>query len=498
MLVHELLDRAAATWGSGVAISTSRGAVSYAELARRSTALAVWLDGQGVRRGDRVVLAVEPSPELAALLYACCRLGAVFVVVGPETPAAMMEFLLADCEPVLLVSDDDHRAVATARAIPGHDVRAATAVWDRRVDWLPRAVLPVDPVCLIYTSGSTAEPKAVVSDHGQVVFAANAIQRRLGYEPADRVLGALPMSFDYGLYQLFLCALSGARLHLDVRPPTGNELALVLAEQHITVLPAVPLLAYLLAALLRRGSPERRAERAATLAHLRLLTSTGAAMPGSVLEDLREHLPRLRIQLMYGLTECKRVSVMEPDGDLARPGSSGRALDGTEAYAVDEAGRRLPPGTPGELVIRGPHLMLGYWGAPELSARRFRTGRDLVRELHTGDRGFISADGYVYCQGRLDDVYKQHGTRVSVTEVEAAAHRVAGVHAAAVILPGDPLTGAMLVVVADAEPAEVLDRLRALLPAGKIPSSCLIVDELPRGERGKLDRARLARMVTVR
>jgi len=110
----------------------------------------------------------------------------------------------------------------------------------------------------------------------------------------------------------------------------------------------------------------------------------------------------------------------------------------------------------------------------------------------------VSADGYVYCQGRLDDVYKQHGTRVSVTEVEAAAHRVAGVHAAAVIPPGDPLAGATLVVVADAEPAEVLGRLRALLPAGKIPSSCLIVEELPQGERGKLDRARLARMLAVR
>ena len=494
-----MLDRAAATWGSSVAISTREGAVSYPELARRSTALAVWLDGHGVRRGDRVVLCVEPSVELAALLYACCRLGAVFVVIGRDTPAATMESLLADCEPVLLVSDDDdHRAVATARAISCQDVRAATAVWDRPIDWQSRPVLPVDPVCLIYTSGSTADPKAVVSDHSQVVFAANAIQRRLGYEPADRVLGALPMSFDYGLYQIFLCVLSGARLHLDLRRPTGSELVRVLADQAITVLPAVPLLAHLLAGLLRRGSPERRAERAATLANLRLLTSTGAAMPGSVLEGLRAHLPHLRIQLMYGLTECKRVSVMEQDGDLVRPGSSGRPLDGTEAYAVDEAGRRLPAGMPGELVIRGPNVMLGYWGAPELSARRFRTGRDLVRELHTGDRGFVSADGYVYCQGRLDDVYKQHGTRVSVTEVEAAAHRVAGVHAAAVIPPGDPLAGATLVVVADAEPAEVLGRLRALLPAGKIPSSCLIVEELPQGERGKLDRARLARMLAVR
>ncbi|MER6528166.1 AMP-binding protein [Streptomyces sp. NPDC001508] len=223
--------------------------------------------------------------------------------------------------------------------------------------------LSVDPVCLIYASGTTALPKAVVSTHAQVLFAARAIQQVLRYRAEDVVYSPLPLSFDYGLYQLFLGGLSEALVRLGRPAETGPGLLTRLRDSQATVLPAVPSVAGALARLLQRSN--------AGLPRLRLLTNTGAAMPKETLDALRGACPRLQVQLMYGLTECKRATVMPVDGDQVRPGSSGLPLPGTDVFVVDDAGRRLPHGAVGEITVRGPHVMAGYWRRPALTAERY-------------------------------------------------------------------------------------------------------------------------------
>jgi acyl-CoA synthetase (AMP-forming)/AMP-acid ligase II len=195
---------------------------------------------------------------------------------------------------------------------------------------------------------------------------------------------------------------------------------------------------------------------------------------------------------MYGLTECKRATIMSPDEDVRRPGACGRALPGTEVFAADEAGHRLPPGRTGEIVVRGPHVMAGYWRCPELTEGRFRRAAGLFPQLHTGDYGWLDDDGYLYFSGRHDGLYKERGFRVSATEVEAAAHRVPGVRAAAVLTPATGENGATLIAVTKLKPPHLLAALRDEIEDFKIPRSCLVVDELPVTENGKVDRARLA------
>ncbi|EWM63220.1 LOW QUALITY PROTEIN: AMP-dependent synthetase and ligase, partial [Micromonospora sp. M42] len=209
---------------------------------------------------------------------------------------------------------------------------------------------------------------------------------------------------------------------------------------------------------------------------------------------LRRLLPGLSVQLMFGLTECKRAAIMPPDADLRRPGACGRALPGTEIFTVDAEGRRQPPGVPGELVVRGPHVMAGYWRRPELTAQRFRRVHGLFPQLHTGDHGHVDDDGYVHFAGRRDDVYKEKGTRVSATEVEAAAYRVDGVAAAGVLPPADGRDGATLFVVAALTPADVLRRLREQLEEMKVPARCVVLPDLPLTGNGKVDRRALARL----
>jgi acyl-CoA synthetase (AMP-forming)/AMP-acid ligase II len=484
-LLHDLLDAAAGRHPDRPAVSDGADSATYRELRARSERLAGWLAAAGVRRGDRVVVALPPDTLLPALLYACSRAGAVFVVLGAESPARVAAHVLDDAEPALVVAASTGlRELAARRAVPRRgpdDVRAAA----RSAAPAPVAgPLAVDPVCFIYTSGSTAMPKAVVSTHLQVTFAASAIHSQLGYRSDDVVYCPLPPSFDYGLYQLFLCALAGAELRLAPASDAGPGLLVGLRESGATVLPAVPSLARGLARLLARrdGAPPR----------VRLVTSTGAAMPEGVVAGLRRHLPGVHVQLMYGLTECKRATIMPRDEDLRRPGACGRALPGTEVFVVGAGGERLPAGGLGEVVVRGPNVMAGYWRRPELTAERFRRAEGLFPQLHTGDYGWLDEDGYLYFAGRRDDLYKERGFRVSTVEVEAAAQRVPGVHAAAVVPPADGEEGATLLVEGRLAPHEVLRELHGQIDGAKVPARCLVVSALPLNANGKVERGRLA------
>jgi acyl-CoA synthetase (AMP-forming)/AMP-acid ligase II len=220
-------------------------------------------------------------------------------------------------------------------------------------------------------------------------------------------------------------------------------------------------------------------------------------MPPETLAKLRAAMPRLRVQLMYGLTECKRVSIMPVDEDLRRPGACGRPLPGTEVFVVDEDGKSLPPGQVGEFIVRGRHVMAGYWRREELTRQRFIRVDGPCSVLRTGDYGWMDFDGYLYVEGRRDDVYKERGFRVSATEIEAAAHAVDGVRLAAVIPPrsDSPRSHAVLIMVGELSAEQVMDELRHRIEHFKIPRRCVVVDAIPLNHNGKVDKKALAKYV---
>ncbi|GLZ39690.1 class I adenylate-forming enzyme family protein [Actinokineospora sp. NBRC 105648] len=471
-LLHDLVFTAARRWPDRPAVSTDTETVSYAELAAATARLAGMLAESGVRRGDRVVAVGPSGPLTAALIYACSRVGAAFCVLHEQVVGKPLAHVLDEAEPALVIAADAWSAA--------HDLAFGPGPVPEDLGPEP---LPVDAVCLIYTSGTTSAPSAVVSTQQQVCFAIEAIRSVLVYETEDVVYCPLPLSFDYGMYQLFLAAAVGAHVRLGRPADAGPGLLRNLVAAQATVLAAVPSVAEALSRLLRRDSSR--------VPPLRLLTNTGAAMPPEVLRDLRAGIPGLRVQLMFGLTECKRATIMPPDGDLDRPGSSGLALPGTEVFTVDGSGNRLGAREIGELVVRGPNVMSGYWRRPEQTAARFPRNEGLFPELRTGDHGWLDEDGYVYVVGRLDDIYKERGFRVSAAEVEAAARRVPGVELAAVVPPLDGRP-ALLAVVGESTPAEVLSLMRAEIEEFKIPRHCVVVESLPLTRNGKVDRKRLA------
>ncbi|MFI6682257.1 class I adenylate-forming enzyme family protein [Streptomyces sp. NPDC050485] len=488
--VHGLLAAAVAARPDAPAVRDAAGVWTYAELDAWSRAYADWLTAQGVGPADRILVRVGNTREFTALMFGALRRGIAFVPVNPAMKRFHLNTVVPDCDPVLVIGQDVQDAAVlrelTNRPVFGLDEvrRGAEALYDASPAADERPVAPDDLGLLIYTSGSTSAPKAVVSTHAPIVFAARAIQARLNYREDDVVLVAVPVSFDYGLYQILLSVIAGAQVVLT-SPDRHVRLLSTLHEHGVTVVPLVPSLGEMLLTLSRR---DRRAAPP-----VRLFTNTGAALTAPVIAQLRAAFPRARVSPMFGTTECKRITVLEPDGDIARPGSVGRALDGTEVLILDDDGRLLPPGTVGEIAVRGPHIMTGYWRAPEQTALRFRpdpvTGEVT---LHTGDYGHLDADGHLYFEGRRDDLFKRKGVRMGTLEIETAALDIEGVTAAAALAPaeGHDLT---LYAVTELTAAKVLAQLAERLEAAKVPAACHLLGELPLTPNGKTDKQRLRR-----
>lgn len=454
---------------------------SYGRLAAECARMSVWLHRRGVGSGDRVMTVLPSSVWLVALLYACSVRGAIFVPLPSNSTNFLINNCIADVSPSVVVvmhpetaSNLESNSVVLplqmlVSELPDLDSYSELSL-DETFDSEQTAFL-------LYTSGTTSTPKAVICPHDQVLFATKAIARSICYHRDDVVYSRIPMSFDYGLYQALLCAYAQCALALDDSDSVLRSIT-VMREVGATVVPLVPSLAAALGPL---------ALRASTKPPVRLLTSTGAQLSPSTGAMLRSAFPKAQVCVMYGLTECKRATIMPQDGDLLRPASVGPPLSGTTVYVLANGKLTREPGVTGEVVIEGPHVMAGYWHATQLTAHKFRTRRDGSQLLFTGDSGYLDAAGYLYLMGRLDDTFKHQGVRMSCQEIEFAALDVPGVREAAVLPPSDgrDLT---LVVASDLKPADIRHALAERLPSEKRPARYHVVSALPVTPHGKVDR----------
>jgi long-chain acyl-CoA synthetase len=517
LLVDRLLQEAAERQPESEALVSGGHRLSYAQLEDATGRVAAGFRSLGVARGDRVAIHLENGVEAVLSILGALRAGAVFVPINPTTKGQKLGYLLRDSGASLLVSDRrgaqavaeacesvtnplpvvmtgiDREGEAEDAALPFSFVRfealgdAATA--SRAV---PR--IDLDLAALIYTSGSTGRPKGVMMTHANILAATTSINGYLQNRSDDTILDVLPLSFDYGLYQLFLAMQSGARVLLERSFAFPTMMLELMARERVTALPIVPMVAALLL---------KHDLSAYDLSALRYITNTGAALPPVHIAALRERLPRVRIYSMYGLTECKRVSFLAPEDLDARPTSVGKPMSNVEVYLLDEEGKRTDCGM-GELVVRGPNVMQGYWGADEATGKVLRPGRlPGERVLHTGDLFRIDADGYMYFQSRTDDVIKSRGQKVSPREIESVLHSAPGVCEAVVVGVADLLVGEALQAYVTLRPGAEVTAREILLHCAKnledfmVPRSVEIVASLPHTSSGKLARRELLASATV-
>jgi acyl-CoA synthetase (AMP-forming)/AMP-acid ligase II len=320
-------------------------------------------------------------------------------------------------------------------------------------------------------------------DHSNVLFAAGSIIQYLENSPNDIVLNVLPLSFDYGLYQVLMTFMFGGTLILEDSFAFPMEILRRISDERVTGLPGVPTM---FANLLRLNL------EAFDLSSLRYMTNTAAAFPPASIKELKRRLPGPRLYSMYGLTETKRTLYLSPEDIDRKPGSVGRAIPGTEVWLEDEKGRRLGPGSTGELIVRGRHVMRGYWGDADATAARFRPGPYPGEYVcTTGDIFHMDEDGDLYFVARKDDIIKSRGEKVAPKEVENTLFDLKGVLDAAVIGVPDPALGEAVKAFIVRESAsltinQVLAHCRANLEPHAVPRYIEFCDRIPRNNSGKV------------
>lgn len=464
--------------------------LSYEELARRAAAFASELARQGLQRGDRVVIFLHNSPEAVIALFGTWLAGGVFSLVNPSTKSDKLAYILNHCTAKALVTEP--RLASIARAARERTPALAltlVAPFEFEAAPLPGPGIDLDVAMIVYTSGSTGFPKGVTMTHANVVAAATSITTYLESTESDVVLSVLPLAFDYGLYQALMCAKVGASLILEKSFAYPAVVLEKLKSERVTGFPLVPTLAAILLQM-KHLAP-------GLFPHLRYLTNTAAALPRAHIERLRDLFPQAKLFSMYGLTECKRCTYLPPEQLAARPESVGIAIPGTEAYVVDEQGERVPPGTIGELVIRGAHVMKGYWNDDAATARVLKPGPyPWEKVLHTGDLFRSDEDGYLYFVSRKDDIIKTRGEKVSPKEVENVLYELPGIREAAVVGVPDALLGMAIKAIVAAEDGlterDVIRHCTARLEDFMVPSMVEFRGQLPKSENGKIARKELA------
>jgi acyl-CoA synthetase (AMP-forming)/AMP-acid ligase II len=340
-----------------------------------------------------------------------------------------------------------------------------------------------DLACLVYTSGSTGEPKGVMESHACIDFASGSIIRYLENTADDIVLNCLPLSFDYGLYQPLMVFKFGGTLVLERSFMFPAAILKKMEKERVTGFPGVPTIFSLLLQM---------DLSAYDLTSLRYITNTAAALPVSHIERLCAKFPQACLYSMYGQTECKRVLYLPPHELKNRPGSVGIAIPGTEVWVQGPDGERLLPGSIGQLVVRGRHVMKGYLNKPNETASTFGPGRFPEEGvLFTGDLFRQDEEGFFYFISRVDDIIKTRGEKVAPKEVENVLYLLPCVLEAAVVGVPDELEGEAIkayLVSRDPELSAkyVINHCKKHLESFMIPKLVEFRETLPKGSTGKI------------
>ena len=494
MRVEQFLRDSARRFGDKVALVAGGARVTYRDLDRASDRLAGALAARGIARGDRVVVFMDNCREAVIAIFAALKAGAVFSPINPSTKADKLAYVINNCRASAIIAQDRtlpvvDKALTECRSVKFHVTVGRDFDDALKCDAPPPAMpgIDVDLAMLVYTSGSTGFPKGVMMTHQNVVAAATSITSYLENTPDDIILNVLPISFDYGLYQVLMAIKIGATLVLEKSFAFPQAIFNRLIEEKVTGLPLVPTMAALILQMkdLRPGA----------FPHLRYLTNTAATLPPAHIMRLQELFPATRIYSMYGLTECKRCTYLPPAELARRPSSVGIAIPGTEAYVVDDNGARVPHGVTGELVIRGAHVMKGYWENPEATDKALKAGPfPWEKVLHTGDLFCADEDGFLYFVGRKDDIIKSRGEKVSPKEVESVLYALPGVREAVVVGAPDPILGMAIKAVVALAPGADLTEQNIIRHCAKhledfmVPKIVEFRDELPKTESGKISR----------
>ncbi|MBN1507656.1 MAG: AMP-binding protein [Sedimentisphaerales bacterium] len=507
VLVHEWLSRSARRFPDKCALVCSEQRWTYRMLDSYTDRLARVLLSAGLESQERVLIFLDSSAEAVISLYGVLKARGVFVMLDGSTKAPRLQYVLDNSGATMIITHTS-KADVVQNALAGVDpacrivwvgpsddvpsnLQEVSLAWDEVLESsadlssLPRCI-DVDIASLIYTSATTGDPKGIICTHHNMVSAARSIIQYIGNEESDVILDVLPLSFDYGLYQVLMAFMFGGTVVLERSFLYIHKVLELIRKEGVTGFPIVPTIIAMLMKSVRLEEYD--------LHTLRYMTNTGAALPETHIRYLRTSLPRVTLFSMFGLSECKRVSYLPPEHIDRIPGSVGQAIPNCEVSVVDASGRPVALGEVGELVVRGSNVMQGYWRDPETTARTYHPGcYPADRRLYCGDYFRQDEQGFLYFLGRKDGMIKSGGHRISPKEVENVLCGLAGVAEAAVIGVDDEILGqAIKAFVVPLEgislsEMDVLRYCRENLELPMVPRYVELVASLPKTTNGKIN-----------
>ncbi|HUN36652.1 MAG TPA: amino acid adenylation domain-containing protein [Trebonia sp.] len=528
-LLQHLLTESAARAPRRPAVSSAGQALTYEELDRLSNQVARALARRGVAAGDRVGILAPKSAASVVAVFGALKAGACYVPLDPKSPATRLSAIMRDAGIGVVLADEERAQAALALRdsvaalhsviVTGpHQAREgrAAAVLPGEPAVLPwKAVLsePDQPLgndqsiendlaYILYTSGSTGVPKGVMISHRASLSFVEWAAARTALGEDDRVCSPAPLHFDLSVFDIFsTCQAAACMVVLpELMSTFPARLAQWMEREQVSVWYSVPSILTMLATY---GDLQ-----AHDLSRLRAIIFAGEVFPVKHLTRLMSELPRARYLNWYGPTETNVCTSFEvPTGEdhpeLTAPAPIGKACANTDVFAVTAEGRRLSkPGEEGELYVRGPGLMRGYWGQPG-KTREVLVSNPFQQAYtepayRTGDLVTVDADGNYLFLGRRDGMVKTRGYRVELGEVEAALYAHSAIREAAVLPVPDELLGSRLRAVIAADGASALTRQDVVehclqrLPRYMVPDVVEFCEALPRTSTGKVDRTRLA------
>jgi len=484
-------------------LASGRRALTYAELHDQIEQVTVCLRGHGIGRGDRVAFALPNGPELATTFLAV----ASFTTAAPLNPASSRQefaFTLRELGvKALLLPEGDAgmlRDLGASSGLAVLDVRVDPGTPAGRFELVnaqPRnrgtytavEAVPDDIALVLQTSGTTARPKTVPLMHRHLASSARHIRETLGLGPTDRCLNVMPLFHIHGIAACLLASLSAGGSIFCAVGFNAFRFFAELTESEATWYSAVPTVHQ---TVLARAA--RNAERIAD-SRLRFIRSSSSALPPTVLHEL-ERVFGVPVVEAYGMTEAAHQMASNPlPPGIRRPGTVGLAA-GPEVAIMDAQGNLLTRGSVGEIVVRGANIFSGYENQPEANAEGFIDGW-----FRTGDQGVIDEHGYVTITGRLKEIINRGGEKISPREIDEVLLEHPAVHQAVTFaIPHAVLgeqVGAAVVLKEDAHVTEreLLAFVAGRLATFKVPSTLRVVEELPRGATGKVQRLLMARQL---
>jgi len=520
--LHQLLSESAEKYPDKEAIAFKDDRMTYAELERESNKLAHGLSGMGIERGERVGIYMNRSIASVVGAFGVLKAGAAYVPIDPFCPPGRLSYIVNKCGIQFLLAAKDKlntidqafpahsplksivamngpgpgsRSLGTTRVIDWHELRETTG------EDIPGCsnTIDTDLAYILFTSGSTGNPKGVMLSHLNALTFINAAHSLFQIVPEDMFSNICPLHFDMSVFDLFVAVKAGATMVIIPETTTTFpvKLAEVIEKNKITVWNSVPSALSLLAAYAGLESHD--------LSSLRLVLFAGERFPLRYLKRLMEIIPDARFCNMYGQTEANTstfywIDHLPSDERASLP--IGKALPNFEVFALDEEGRRVSgPGQEGELYVRASTVALGYWDEAEKTEKAFVPNLlrpDLKERVYrTGDLVELDADGNYVFQGRKDHMIKSRGYRIEIGEIETILRNHREVKNAVVIPIPDELIGnrisAIIVPMAPGSITreELMQYCSQHLPKYMLPEIVEFRDDLPTTSSGKVDRQQL-------